>query len=163
MLPSVTAETDGPRKPAIDSTGELPPLSFDDADEAPDDLAGYIREYAADGHPVAEVIDAVCAECNGATFRVLAGEDCAVRLCTFCGNEHYLLDSADVWDSAEPAECECPCGGEEFSVAAGFGRNDGGDIDWAYIGLRCLRDGAHGVYADWKIDYAPAEHLLGLV
>ncbi|MFB0633174.1 hypothetical protein [Streptomyces sp. AB3(2024)] len=31
------------------------------------------------------------------------------------------------------------------------------------VGLRCQKGGAAGVYADWKIDYSPTDHLLPMV
>jgi hypothetical protein len=104
---------------------------------------------------VAEVVDAVCARCSGATFRVLVSGEAAERVCTFCGDEHYMFDSANHFDSDEAAECECPCGGEEFSVAAGL---VAGYEPWVYVGMRCLRDGTVGVYADWRTgDFSVAD------
>lgn len=80
-----------------------------------------------------------------------------------------MLDSADYLDDANPEECACPCGGEEFELAVGFAMVDvsmgdssvvGREVKWVSIGARCVRDGTLGVYADWKIDYGPTDHLF---
>ncbi|SPL94568.1 unnamed protein product [[Actinomadura] parvosata subsp. kistnae] len=42
----------------------------------------------------------------------------------------------------------------------GFALRGDGEVRWVSVGLRCLRDGSLGVYADWKIDYSPTAHLL---
>jgi hypothetical protein len=47
--------------------------------------------------------------------------------------------------------------GIAFSIA------DGGSVRWVTVGLRCQKDRAVGVYADWKIDYQPTDHLLTMV
>lgn len=80
-----------------------------------------------------------------------------------------MLDSADYADDASPEECACPCGGEEFELAVGFamaevadaeGSPIGREVNWVSIGARCVRDGTLGVYADWRIGYAPTDHLF---
>jgi hypothetical protein len=38
-----------------------------------------------------------------------------------------------------------------------------GSIRWVYLALRCVHDGVLGVYADWKIDYSPSDHLYNQV
>jgi hypothetical protein len=45
-------------------------------------------------------------------------------------------------------------------VAVGFAVRVRGEVRWASIGLRCVRDGILGVYVDWKTDYAPTPHLI---
>lgn len=57
----------------------------------------------------------------------------------------------------------CPCGGEEFEAAVAFSLGDDGSVRWVTLGLRCVGDGFSAVYADWKIDYSPADHLLTMV
>lgn len=47
-----------------------------------------------------------------------------------------------------------------FTVGVGFALRDDGDVRWISIGLLCVQDGTLGVYADWKIDYSPTDHLL---
>lgn len=124
------------------------------------DLAAFIREFEAQGYTVAEVTESVCAQCGGHAFRVVAGDDVAQRSCTRCGASAFMVDSADYWGEAETGECECPCGGEEFAAAVGFSLHPDGEVRWVSVGLRCLADGAMGVYADWKINYGPSAHLV---
>jgi hypothetical protein len=50
-----------------------------------------------------------------------------------------------------------------INVAVGFALRDDGSVKWVYSGLRCVTDGTLGVYGDWKIDYAPTEHLFDSV
>ncbi|MFI0485471.1 hypothetical protein [Actinomadura sp. 9N215] len=126
------------------------------------DLAAAIREFQAEGFAVGEVTESVCGRCEGRAFRVVADDDVARRTCTACGTSEFIVDSADYWDEAEPVECECPCGGDKFAAAVGFSLHPDGEVRWVSVGLRCLADGAMGVYADWKINYGPSAHLVNL-
>ncbi|WP_433216437.1 hypothetical protein [Microtetraspora malaysiensis] len=130
-----------------------------------EDLADLIRDFRAGGYVVDRVIEAVCLGCNGRSFNVLVDDDegCGQRVCVACKEPSYIADSADYWEDTDPSECVCPCGGEEFAVAVGFAFCGDGEVRWVSIGLRCLRDGTLGVYADWKIDYSPTAHLLEIV
>ncbi|GLZ41983.1 hypothetical protein [Actinokineospora sp. NBRC 105648] len=124
-------------------------------------LADHVRDFAAGGYPVSVVVPAVCADCGGTEFRVAVDdtEGCAERLCVACGAFAPIADSAE--HAGELVECECPCGGNTFAVAVGFALHADGEVRWISLGLRCRTDGTSGVYADWKIDYAPSRHLLG--
>ncbi|MFJ3576056.1 hypothetical protein [Streptomyces rubiginosohelvolus] len=68
--------------------------------------------------------------------------------------------SKEYWEDDEPGAAGCFCGSEEFEAAVAFSLGDGGSIRWVTVGLRCIKDGFCGVYADWKIDYGPTDHLL---
>ncbi|MEV0896093.1 hypothetical protein [Actinoplanes sp. NPDC049802] len=128
------------------------------------DLAECIREYQAGGYPVAVVKESRCGRCDGVVFRVEVTEDESVRrICLACGEAAFIGDSAEHWDDDDAEECACTCGGEEFTVAVGFALFDDGDVRWVSVGLRCLKDGVQGVYADVKIDYGPSQHLLDAV
>lgn len=149
---------------SVDSPCNAAGVVFDETQQGPafpaEDLDSYIRDFEAGGFPVDEVVDVTCAQCRGAAFRLMVDEAAgAVRTCSYCGEEHFVVDSADHWAQADPAECACPCGGEEFSLAVGFARAENGEVRWVSVGARCLRDGSLGVYADWKIDYTPTAHL----
>lgn len=127
-----------------------------------EDLAAYVRTYKAGGYPVARVTEFVCPSCQGTAFRVLVDDDegCAAAICKGCQGQYAIADSAEHLEGAELGECACPCGGECFSVAVGFAMRPDNEVCWISVGLRCLTDGALGVYTDWKIDYAPTAHLL---
>ncbi|QDY78829.1 hypothetical protein [Streptomyces qinzhouensis] len=128
----------------------------------PADLAEFLRS-TDDGRPVT-IVPSVCGGCGGRVFSVLIDdvEGGAERMCTGCGGRAFLADSEEFWAEADPGEAACPCGGEEFEAAVAFSLTDDGSVRWVTIGLRCRKDGAVGVYADWKIDYGPTDHLLTL-
>jgi hypothetical protein len=127
------------------------------------DLDAYVRQYRAGGYPVESVKEIACLGCGLTTsFRVLVDDEqgCAVAICLSCQTETPLADSSEVLNDADLGECACPCGGETFAVAVGFALTRDHEVRWVSIGLRCFNDGAPGVYADWKVDYAPTAHLL---
>ena len=103
--------------------------------------------------------------CDDSGFGVVLDDEvgAAVRRCLECGGETPMLDSADVLAEADLGDAACPCGGEAFDVAVGFALLPDGEVRWVSLGLRCRADGRPGVYADWKIDYAPSRHLLAAV
>jgi hypothetical protein len=129
------------------------------------DLAEYLRSFQAGGYPIVDVVESVCADCEGRAFRLVADDDegCVQRICVSCGSPSFIADSADAIEDADLQPCECPCGGETFAVAVGFARHSDQEIRWVSVGLRCLSDGTLGVYADWKIDYSPSAHLLAQI
>ncbi|WP_157372930.1 hypothetical protein [Agromyces sp. Root81] len=134
----------------------------DDVDRA---LAESIISFAAGGHPVERTIQATCS-CGGRTFQVLFDDEVGVaaRVCAACDDEIGMLDSDDHLDEVEEVQiATCTCGGRRFRVAVGFAFADDGELRWVSIGLSCVNDGIAGVYADWKIDYAPSRHLLDAV
>ena len=94
------------------------------------DLADYLRHFRAEGYPVDQVVESVCAQCTGRAFRVLVDDiqGCAQRICVGCGTAAFIADSAEYWDEADPGDCECPCGGGEFAVAVGFSLHDDGEV-----------------------------------
>ncbi|MEV6305336.1 hypothetical protein AB0M02_38390 [Actinoplanes sp. NPDC051861] len=140
---------------AIDKSGKLW------RGETFDDLAAYIRHFAAGGYPVDTVVESRCASCDGRAFVLEIDEDENTRrVCRTCDTTTFIGDSADYWDEDDYDNCACPCGGEEFAVAVGFALTDDGEVYWMSVGLRCLTDGTLGVYAETKIDYLPSRHLL---
>jgi hypothetical protein len=95
-------------------------------------------------------------DCGGTTFalRVDDEEGYADRRCVACRRVVHMLDRAEYVDDAHPEECACPCGGEEFELAVGFGMVDvanaegsrvGREVKWVGIGARCGRRHAWGV------------------
>ncbi|GAA2124086.1 hypothetical protein GCM10009727_11190 [Actinomadura napierensis] len=94
---------------------------------------------------------------------MLVNESGAERECCGCGTRAFIADSEEAWEDDEPEGAGCPCGGEEFEAAVAFSLADDGSVRWVTLGLRCVKDGFSGVYADWKIDYGPTDHLLTMV
>lgn len=57
----------------------------------------------------------------------------------------------------------CPRRSEEFERAVASSLGDEVSVRWVTIGRQCQKDGALGIYADWKIDYSSTDHLLTVV
>lgn len=129
-----------------------------------EDLADYVREYTSASYPAGRVVQSRCSSCAATTFamRVDDEEGCAVRRCG-CGTSAFIADSAEYADDADLGEAACPCGATTFEVGVGFSVHDDGDIRWVTVGARCVSCGGLGVYAEWKIDYSPTEHLFEAV
>ncbi|MFG2622565.1 hypothetical protein ACGFXC_33620 [Streptomyces sp. NPDC048507] len=124
------------------------------------DLAVLLRSVD-DGRPV-KIVPSVCGGCGGRVFLVLFDdvEGGAARMCVACGGRAFIADSEEFWEDADPGEAGCPCGSREFETAVAFSLGNDGMVRWVTVALRCRRDGAVGVCADWKIDYGPTDHLL---
>jgi hypothetical protein len=123
------------------------------------ELAVFLRNV--DDNRPAKIVPCVCDGCGGRVFFVLVDE--AERVCTGCGSRAFIADSEEFWEDADPGEACCPCGSGECETAVAFSLAGDGSVHWVTVGLRCQRDGAAGVYADWKIDYGPSDHLLTMV
>jgi len=131
----------------------------------PEDIEGYLREYADRGHEVAAFRLARCA-CGSVEFALEAddNEGAARRTCVRCGTTHFICDSEEPWEDAEPESWACvECKSDRANVGCWFSLRDGGDVRWIYVGVRCAGCGILGCFADWKIDYGPSGHLLDQV
>ncbi|WP_433467358.1 hypothetical protein [Spirillospora sp. CA-128828] len=130
------------------------------------ELGAFLRN-AVDDRPV-KIVSSACEGCDGRVFSMLVIESGAERECSGCGRRAFIADSGEYWseeswEEDEPGAACCPCGGEEFEAAVAFSVRDDGSVRWVTVGLRCRQDGFSGVYADWKIDYSPTDHLLSMV
>lgn len=133
-----------------------------------EDLAAFLQRPGTGGHPVDVVRESVCRSCDGRRFEVqVAAITSAVRrTCLDCGQPAFIADSVEWWDDAEVEGCACLCGQEQFAAAAGFslrepdGEDGARDVQWVFVGLRCLACGLLGVYEDWKVSWGPSGYLL---
>lgn len=149
--------------PAGDIWNDVPVRADDQVgDGVSVELAAFLRDAVA-GRPV-KITPSVCEGWGGRLFCVLVDdvEGGAERECSGCGSRAFIADSLEFWDDADPGVASCPCGGEEFEAAVAFSLAGDGSVCWVTVGLRCQKDGVAGVYADWKIDYGPADHLLSM-
>lgn len=134
------------------------------------DSAADIRAMFAHkpGDPVKEVRDVVC-ECGGRAFSFQADDDVqeAVWFCRDC-DAQYLFHARRIaghyeGDPDGNTECiNCPCttrGGSYFELAVGVTLYDNSaDVDWAFIGCRCVACGMLGYLAEWhRIEYPYSE------
>jgi hypothetical protein len=131
-----------------------------------EDLAAFLRRAEVDGGQVDEVLECVCRSCEGRRFavRVMDTANAARRTCLDCGRHELIADSIEYWDDDDEVQCSCACwcGEEDFAAAVGYSlREDGEDIHWIFVGLRCLACGRLGVYEQWKINWGPSNYLLG--
>ncbi|CAM3202943.1 hypothetical protein [Stackebrandtia soli] len=125
------------------------------------ELASFLRT-AVDDRPMV-IAGSVCAACGGRAFALDFDEveGVAARECHGCEARAFIADSAEFWEEADTGTAVCfTCDGEDFEVAVAFTMGDDGTVRWITIGLRCTRDDTVDVFADWKIDYAPTDHLL---
>lgn len=129
-----------------------------------DDLVDYVRLLTQQGYPATKFAIAKCA-CGTDCFRLYAdqNEGCAKRQCTSCGKEVFICDSEDASEEASLQKVGCKCQKDVFDLAVGFSLRDTGEIKWITVGARCISCGVLGSYVDWKIDYAPTDHLYSMV
>jgi hypothetical protein len=109
--------------------------------------------------------DAVC-KCGGRVFWLFLDDNqcVAVRACVACEHEHPIGDSDEFMAEADPDECACPCGGEEFEITVGVSLyDDSEDVKWLYLGCRCPACGLTAVYGDWKNEFIGYQALLARV
>ena len=131
-------------------------------DTQSDIRAELLRYSQRSGYPVHHFADATCG-CGSRSFHLLLDDaaGAAVRLCTACGSEHPIGDSAEYLAGAELHECECPCGRNAFEITVGVSLYEGSaDVRWLYIGCRCPGCGLTACYGDWKNEYNGYTELL---
>lgn len=130
----------------------------------PEDIDEYLRALTADGYRVDRTVHAKCT-CGNDVFALHADADegCARRECIGCKTRHLICDSDKTWDDAEPKAIRCPCKNRTFHIAVGFSHREDGTIKWIAIGHRCSKCGTLASSVDWKIDYAPTDHLYARV
>lgn len=130
----------------------------------PGDIRGFLEAYSSDGgYPIDEFTLSRCS-CGSTDFQLDADdtEGCAKRMCKACSEEHYICDSEEYWEDAEPEHWTCiECKKDTCNVGAGFALYpDSRDIKWIYIGCRCPTCGILGCFAGWKVGYGDSQHLI---
>jgi len=133
----------------------------------PNDLEEYLHAYSQDSYPTGHFRLAICA-CGALEFylEVDDNEGVARRTCSECGAAHFVCDSGEYWEDAEPKRFRCiECKGDICNVGVGFAgyEDDPTGIKWLYVGERCARCGTLGCMADWKVGMTNALDLLGKV
>jgi len=129
-----------------------------------DDLVEYVRLLTEQGYPATKFAIAKCA-CGTDRFRLYADQDegYAKRQCTSCGKDAFICDSEEASEEASLKKVRCKCKKDVFELAVGFSLRDTGEIKWITVGARCVSCGMLGSYVDWKINYAPTDHLYSMV
>lgn len=129
----------------------------------PGDIKGFLEAYTEDEYLSDEFRLSKCT-CGSVEFQLEADDEegAAKRICAKCGSEHYICDSEEYWEDAEPETWECvECGSKSANIGVGFSLyEDKGAIRWLYVGERCSKCGVLGCFAGWKIAYEPSLQLM---
>ena len=132
----------------------------------PDDISEYLEAFTEESYPINEFRLARC-DCGGVVFRLEADatEGTARRTCPSCSKDCFICDSEEYWDDSGPDNWQCiDCGHDQTNVRVGFSLyEDGDDIRWIYVGVRCAQCGVLGCFADWKVGYGPSLQLMDRV
>lgn len=134
------------------------------------DIGEYLVAYEAEGYPVDVTRICICG-CGSERFDLEADrvEGVARRACRDCGSGHYLCDSEEYWDDAEPEKWACAeCGCEVCNLGVGFSLyaasdEEPKDIRWISVGQRCTTCGVLGSFVDWKVGYGGSGALIDAV
>ena len=129
-----------------------------------EDIDVYLMDYTSPSYAADRFEHARCT-CGEDRFSLEVDDEqgCARHTCAACRKQHFMLDSDEHSSDASLEECACPCGGENFQLAVAFAHRSDRSIKWVTIGARCTACGVLGAFADWKIDYEPADHLYRVV
>ncbi|RSL16231.1 hypothetical protein EDE15_1742 [Edaphobacter aggregans] len=131
----------------------------------PEDLKEYLEAYSSGGYKTHEFRLAKC-KCGRDEFFFFADDDegCAKRICSFCGEAHFVCDSQEWWTNSNPEEWKCAeCGSKSANIGVGFSVYEDGEIRWLYVGERCASCGILGCFAGWKVAYSPSKQLMDQV
>ena len=132
-----------------------------------DDVAEYLEVYEAEGYAVDETRLCKC-QCGSNEFELAADRDegCAQRICALCSTKHFICDSAEYWEEAEPESWVCTeCGCKTCNLGVGFSLYEPEemqkpDVRWISVANRCTKCGTLGSTVDWKVGYGPSYQLL---
>lgn len=133
----------------------------------PNDLAEYLEAFSSDSGYKSEEFRLSKCSCGSISFQLEAddNEGTARRTCTQCHAKYFICDSEEYWEDSEPEQWHCiSCNSSNTNIGVGFALYPKDkEIKWLYLGVRCVKCGVLGCFADWKVAYAPSRHLLELV
>jgi len=133
--------------------------------ESLDDLHAVLIDYCENKYPIHHFRNAVC-KCGNDTFKVNLDENAGVaeRVCATCNHSHYIGDSNEYLEEAEPDEMECLCESSTFKLTVAISLYpESEDIKWVYLGLYCTNCGCMGCYGDWKNEFLGYKEFLNNV
>lgn len=130
------------------------------------DTQAELRNYSVDNrHEAVRFATSKC-ECGCRSFALQTDEEAgvAIRICSECGQEHLMGNSADHMESASPEGHQCVCESEVFELVSGVAVHEGThNVRWYYIACHCVECNLVGVFADWKCDAGDAAAFLAKV
>ncbi|MDR1713338.1 MAG: hypothetical protein LBR39_04210 [Coriobacteriales bacterium] len=118
------------------------------------DLRAEMTRFAeANGHPLSEAHQIVCAVCGSSLFKLetdAAGNGVAAR-CLSCPKYIYIQGSQSRL-VGDLEECLCDCGNNELQVMMGTScQPDSSRAEWVYVGGYCPSCGMVATYVDWGL------------
>ena len=129
----------------------------------PEDIKEFLDAYTEDEYLSDEFRLAKC-QCGSVEFKLEAddNEGAAKRACSKCSKGHFICDSEEYWEEAEPETWGCvECDSKSTNIGVGFSLyEDKGGIRWLYVGVRCAKCGVLGCFAGWNIGYEPSLQLM---
>ena len=129
----------------------------------PHDIEEYLQALSSGSYSINEFRLARC-KCGSERFLLESDSDESVarRTCSECGKVHFVCDSGEFWEDADPQKYTCvTCKSKEANIGVGFALyDDKTAVHWVYVGCRCAKCGVLGCMADWKIGYKPSFQLL---
>jgi hypothetical protein len=129
----------------------------------PSDLEELLAELTAEGYPMDIFRLSKCA-CESDVFRLKYDPDegGAQRICASCKKKHFICDSEEYWEDAEPHKLKCGCKSDIWNIGVGFSmrENHKDEVFWITIAGRCTKCGLFAGACDWKIDYSPSKQLI---
>lgn len=126
--------------------------------DSAEDIAELFHYESVD--PVVEVQYAQCA-CGNRSFSVMLDLEReyqeAVWFCQICHSQYFFHtgkpQEEEIESEADHEFCDCPCrtqGPSFFELAVGVTvYSNGEDVDWVYLGCRCVKCGITGYLDSW--------------
>lgn len=130
------------------------------------DTQAELRNYSVDNrHEAVRFATSKC-DCGCRSFALQTDEEAgvAIRICSECGQEHLMGNSADHIESAAPEGHQCVCENEVFELVSGVSVHEGThNVRWYYIACHCVECNLVGVFADWPCEAGDAAAFLAKV
>ncbi|MBA8876377.1 hypothetical protein [Phyllobacterium myrsinacearum] len=126
------------------------------------DIEAYLKAYADEETPVSTFRLARC-HCSSIRFKLDTDscEGSAKRICVECSAEHFICDSGEHWNEAEREHWGCSvCESENANIGVAFSLYPDGNIQWVYVGTRCVSCGVLDCFAGWKVVNKRSGHLV---
>ncbi len=86
----------------------------------------------------------------------------ARRRCLACGTAHHILDSDEHWTHPPMYACGS-CGQSMFEMATGLHVENGTDVTWLAVAVRCVGCGRLDGVTDMNVPRLPVDEVRGAV
>jgi hypothetical protein len=110
----------------------------------PNDIGEFLQAYRSEDGYRTEAFRM----CSSIEFVLEAddNEGTARRTCSKCKAEHFICDSEEHWEDAEPEKWRCvECNSKVTNIGVGFVLYpEDQEVKWLYVGCRCVKCGVLG-------------------